>query len=95
MYKYVLHARHGKYEEPEVNLKKILGDSFEEIFENFERFLVLLASKPGTNTHSTCWQSKTIATHTHSVLGHFYYLNYTTTTLYKELMTEWVRRCGR
>ena len=33
MYKYVLHARHGKYEEPEVNLKKILGDSFEEIFE--------------------------------------------------------------
>lgn len=41
MYRYVLHARHGKYEEPSVSLKMIMGEEFEKSLEDATEALKL------------------------------------------------------
>ena len=40
-YRYVLHARHGRYEEPQASLKMLMGENYDEYMEEATQALHL------------------------------------------------------
>lgn len=39
MYRYVLHARHGRYEEPYVSLKMLMGENYDKYLKDATKAL--------------------------------------------------------